>query len=350
MIIRVAIIDPDLQFKARFTSAFSARYPDNIEVRWFTDPSILSGIMLQRVNLLLVEEGTQVDVTGLPANCAFAYLTEDSAVTSISGSPAICKYQRIDTMYASILALSSEKAGNIVSGGKNTASVLVFASPAGGCGSSSMAAAAAMRFARNGKRVLYLSLCTFSTSGVFFKGPAQSTMTDVIYAMKEGRGNVSMKLQSCFVQDDCGVYFCPGTAVALDMLELTTADKRELIRTLCTSGGFDCIIVDMEYAMDKDTRALYRDADALIWTGNGSIESGEKLARAFRSLEFLEEREDRPLTDKLFMCYSGFSSIIGVRVPELESRVLGGSPRYEHAPTAEVLKNLSYLSIFDKLL
>ena len=98
--------------------------------------------------------------------------------------------------------------------------VITFSSPCGGTGTSSVAAACAVNFAKKGKKVLYFNLEPFGSSDNFFNAEGQFDMSDIIYALKSAKANLALKLESCVKQDSTGVYFFSATKVALDMQEL----------------------------------------------------------------------------------------------------------------------------------
>ena len=102
----------------------------------------------------------------------------------------------------------------IIPGGSN---VIAFMSPAGGTGTSSMAAACAMQCAGRGNNVLYLNLEKFGSSDVFFSGEGQFTMSDIIFALKGRKANLAMKLQSCVKKATCGGDFFSTSQTALDI-------------------------------------------------------------------------------------------------------------------------------------
>ena len=74
--------------------------------------------------------------------------------------------------------------------------VLLFTGIEGGTGASSAAAACALYFAQNGKRVLYLNIEKFGSADMFFYGEGQYTMSDIVYNIKSKKSNLSLKLES----------------------------------------------------------------------------------------------------------------------------------------------------------
>ena len=213
-----------------------------------------------------------------------------------------------------------------------------------------MAAACAMRFATKGKKTLYLNLERFGSANVFFTAEGQFDMSDIIFALKKQNVNLPMKLESCVRQDASGVYFYAGAKLALDMMEMNMAEILRLINELKVSCGYDYIILDTEFGLDKETLKLYRQAQAVVLIGDGSAESNCKTERAFAALNTMEMNADMPLTSRTCFIYNKLSSKSGQSLNAPGLRVLGGAHKYEGATTQQIVGQLSALALFDNIL
>lgn len=70
-----------------------------------------------------------------------------------------------------------------------------------------MAAACASYYAAKGEKTLYLNFEKFGSADAFFSAEGQFDMSDIIFALKSRKANLSMKMESCVKQDRRGVYF-----------------------------------------------------------------------------------------------------------------------------------------------
>jgi hypothetical protein len=157
------------------------------------------------------------------------------------------------------------------------------------------------------------------------------------------------KLESCLKQAECGVNFYSQPKVALDMLELNTEEVLRLLSEVQLMGEFAYIVVDADFALDKDTLKLYRQAQDIVLVGDGSEMSNTKICRAVDALTIIEQNADAPLTNRLSFVYNKTSSKTSQAL-ELDClRMLGGAPKYEHATTEQILSKLAPMDIFDKL-
>ena len=270
----------------------------------------------------------------------------------LNGQSTICKFQKADLIYKQILSIYAENASN-VSGlkfGDDSSKVLFFQPVSGGVGSSSLAAACSMHFAAKGKKTLYLNLERFGSSEIFFDAEGQFDMSDIIFALKSKKTNLSMKLESCVKQAENGVFFYSQSKLALDMMELTSEDVMKLISELQLTGSYDYIIVDVDFSISSEALKVYRMAHTIVWVGDGSEQSNSKLFRAFNALNILEQSADAPLVNRMVLIYNKFSNKTGKILTDIGIKNIGGTPRFEHATSRQVLAQLSAMDMFDAIM
>lgn len=352
MKIRLAILEKDKSYLTRIVTAFSARYADKLEIYSFTDYQVaMATLEGAKIDVLVANDLFDVDVTALPRRCGFAYLVDSVDIDTVNNQSAICKFQKADLIYKQILSIYSENAGS-VSGlkiGSDAGTIIAFASPSGGAGSSTVAAACARHFAELGHKVLYLNLEKYGSSESFFHAEGQFDMSDVIYALKTKKANLSMKLESCVKQDACGVFFYAPAKIALDMLELGAEEIQRLLSDLKLAGSYDYIVLDMEYSQNKDTLSILRQAHSIVIVGDGSEISNTKISRAYTALATMEQSADAPITGRMSLVYNKFSNKTSSAIGEIGLRNIGGAPRYEHAGTEQILAQLCKMEFFDKI-
>ena len=174
-------------------------------------------------------------------------------------------------------------------------------------------------------------------------------MSDIIYALKTRKANISMKVESAVKQDPRGVYFISQAKLALDMLELKTEEILRLISELRLNGSYDYLILDAPFGLDKDALTVLHQAHALVIVGDGTPTSNTKIFRAVTALSMKETNEDTPLINRSVLAYNRFSSKTGAAISNLELRAIGGAPRYEHGTTEQLLAQLSRNQLFEAI-
>jgi len=301
--------------------------------------------------VLLASDVFDIEVDDLPSRCAFAYLIDNPGITAWKDQRAICKFQKGEQIYKQIIGIYAEKASSIIRirPEQGKCALVGVASASGGVGSSCIAAAYALHLAAKGKKTLYINLERFGSSDAFFSGQGQFSMTDVIYALMKGKGNLALKLESYVRQDPRGVYFYAAEKNAVEMLELTNKHVLTLLKELQYNGGYEYIVVDVDFDIDADSMERMRMFDMLIMVGNGTEESNEKTERAYRAIEILENGSAKPLSDRILFIYNAVSSTNGLTVSIPGLRVLGGTHRYSGGNKAQIVEKLAIQDLFDKI-
>lgn len=352
MKIKLAILEENQNYLDRLVSSLSSRYAEELEVYAFTETeAALSVLDKIRIDVFVVGDGCEIDGSLVPPKCGFAYFTDSPDIETIRGQTAIGRFQKIDLIYKSILNIYSEHFGQIsgLKYGDNSTFVISFQPVSGGSGSSTMAAACAVRFASRGKKVLYVDLETFGTADTFFSANGQFDMSDIIYAIKSRRSNLAMKFESCAKRDETGVYFYSGTKSALDMMEMTPEDLLTLVSEVKAIGSYDYMILDMDFSLSPKTRELYDQIHSMVWVGDGTATSNEKLRRAVDAAVTLEENQSGLLVNKLHLAYNRFSKRNG-HIIETAIKSIGGIPRIDGADNRQIIERAAEMDIFDKLM
>lgn len=353
MKIKIAILEKDRGYLTRIVSAFGTKYSDKFEIYSFTDQDVaMLSLNSSKIDVLLASDGFDIDLSKLPGRCSFAYLVDSADIDMMNNQRAICKFQKADLIYKQVLSVYSEKASSMI-GFKvdgDVGKLIAFCSPSGGVGTSTIAASCALHYAAQGKKALYLNLEKFGSSDVFFHGEGQFDMSDVIFALKSKKTNLHIKLESCVKRDPRGVYFYSQPKIALDMMELNNEEILRLLSELHLAGEYDYIILDLDFSLDKDSLAIYRQAQAIVMVGDGSVESNTKTHRAFASLTTMEQNADVPLAGRMSFIYNRVSSKTGKMVEIQGLRMLGGAPVYSGGNTEQIMAQLAQLDAFDKII
>lgn len=352
MKIKIAILEKDENYLKRISATFNSKYADKVEVHSFTNQDLaIAELGKSKIDVFIASELFEIDTDKLPKHCGFAYFTDSVDVESLRGQPAIGKFQRADSLYKQMLSIYSENS-EIVGGIKHNGSqaeIIIFASPCGGTGTSSLAAASAIRYASQGKKVFYLNLETFGTSDVYFNGDGQFDMSDIIFSLKSHKVNLSAKLESCVKISHEGVSFYSTSKLALDLKELKEDEIIRLLRELKINGAYSHIIVDTDFSIARECMKEYELASALVWVSDGSLVANSKIARAYAALSVIEGGLDTSLTNRICLIYNQFSNKIGQKVSGADIRELGGAPRFDHANSNEVVARLSQFGILDAI-
>lgn len=354
MKIRLVILEKNKEYLTRLVNSINAKYSDDVTIYSFTqnDDAFNKVLNEKRLDIVIANTGFDINEINLPNHCAFAYLVDESGISMFKDHYAICKYQKIDMLYRQILNICSENAGNDAKFNQSDTdgSVIIFASPSGGVGSSTCAAACAIKFAKNRKKTLYLNLEKVGVPERFFMSDGKFGMRDILFALKSKKANIAMKLESCVEKSQEDVYFYAQSPIALDMLDFNKDEIIQLLEELKRTGGYDYIVVDMDFSMNSDMLEIYSHAKAIVLTSDGSEMANAKIHRAYIALSAIEREGEERLLNRMKLLYNRFSSKTGKTLSNISIKDIGGAPRYESATIKEILERLSELEAFDQMI
>lgn len=353
MKMHLAILESDEAYLGRIVSVFTMKYADKLEIYSFTnETSVMQALAEAKIDVFLASDAFEIDMQKIPSRCGFAYLVDSPDVERMYGAEAVCRFQKAELIYKRILNIFSEKTAakaGINPDENQGAKTIAFISAAGGTGCSTAAAACAVRFARKGKKVLYLNLERFGSADVFFRGEGQGRLEDIVYAIKSKKGNLYLKLESAVKQDASGVYFFSAASVALDCMELCEEEIRQILAELKTYCGYDYIIFDFDFSLRPGQIDVLKECGQIVLVADGAAASNEKTARMLASLSILEQQKDTKLLMRMGILYSRFGSHTSQKAEGLGLREYGGIKRFEHYPVQQLLREMSELEVFDMM-
>lgn len=331
--VKLAILHSDPTYLNRLANALEAKYRNRLLLYTFTSlDKALEALNTEKIDVLLADDAFSLDTEVLPEKCGFAYLVDSPELDTLRGAPAVCQFQRTELLYKNVLNIFSEALGdasvrNIYS---DRSKVLIFSSPCGGSGTSTLAAACTKHFALAGKQSLYLNLEDFGGADAYFSGEGVADMSDVVYAVKRRRGSLPIKLESYARRDSSNACYFSGSKMALDMLELTVEDRQELISVLAESGGYDYVVVDMSFDLRKENRELFQKAHALVWVSDGTSVANQKTAKAYEALRVLEQGDSTSLTDRVCLLWNKIPAGMEGELPALGMPVVGAVAKVQN--------------------
>lgn len=353
MKIKVGLLDKDTNYLKRMTIAFTSRFADKIEVYSFTKLDIAIEEVAERgIDVFLSSTEFKIDITTLPPKCGFAYLVDLQDVDMIDDIVTVSKFQKAELIYKKIVSIYSEQANNMSKNLMNAnihTKITYFTSASGGCGTTTIACAAAKRMAKYGRRVLYLNLEYISSTDVYFHGDGEGTMSDIIYSLKSKKSNIGLKIESCLRHDEYGVNFFAPCNIALDTCELNAENINTLIKEIQLSDNFDNVIIDGGFSFNKEMYNLLDFCNDCIFVSDGSLSSNIKFKNAYNCLQILDKQYGGNISEKIRLIYNRFSSHNSEMLDIEEIAVLGGIQRIEGAKPQELIAQIMEKTILDNL-
>ena len=353
MKIRLAILESDPHYLQRVVPIFNNKFGSDLEIYSFTDiDAALNCLNEKNIDVFLSSTAFKIYSAVLPGKCGFAYLVESMDIDKIDNKKTICKFQKCDLIYKQILSIYSEQIPNITGISNERAGdckTIIFSSPSGGVGTSTVAAACAQSIASKGYKVLYLNLETYGDADSFFSCDGQFDFSEIIYAVKSTRTNRAMKLQSTVKQDQSGVYFYSSVKIAIDMMDMTADDFITLQNEIKALGTYNYIIIDVDFPKDRKFFKTFECCNNLVMVSENSTTSNLKIDKAIKAMQIMDSHSEYAIQPKTLLIKNKCANTKELNNHEI--RLLGSFPIYEPSEPSQIAKQLSLSSnILDQLI
>lgn len=332
MKLKVAILDPDVNYMNRLLKNFQLKYADKVNMYIFSDmEKFYQSLKEVYVDVILMEGSMKVNMDKIPEGTAVGYLCDMADIEEIDGLPAICKFQKIDTVYKLILGMYAESSSNIKMKKKGSlVRITLFTSVQGGCGTSAAAAAYSIKCASENKKIFYLNMEKFGKTEWYFSADGAMSFSDVIYSLKSRKSNLIIKLESATRTDKSGVDFFASCRNAYDMLELQDAELERLIQGISQVKEYDEIVIDLSGDLEERMLMLMKEyADAIIYVCDGSKTGNGKFERFCEVIRVIEQRQEVNILGKTSLLYNRYSSKSSKQLDKTPVAVMGGIHRFE---------------------
>ena len=345
--LKIALLTADRIYGKRLSDNLNSRYHDNLEIAlFFQSAAALEKLSTVRMDVFLAEECFRELPEELPGHAAFAWLTEEP----VSRADTVAKYQKADDIYKAILDLYQRSGGgkSLVSAGG--AAILTFASPAGGCGSSTAAAACALRFAAQKKSVLYVNCEPFGSERVFFPA-GEEGLSEILFDIRSRKGAAlnNMKLESMAVKAQSGVSSLRSFDPMQDLVDVQSEDVEVFLKFLRESSPYSVVIFDTVMLPRDALLTLLDGSDAVISALDGSVRARDKMAQAYRYLETYENRSGKHILPKLRVLYNRVSAKQENSGAGADWNVLGSLPPVQTSSAVQIAEYLAQSAVFDAL-
>lgn len=349
---KIAIVDDDELYLSRVCKVFSERYADRLSVYSYSSfDSFNHGKGTNCFDLAIFSE-RMIKKEDLPTDVHVAFFVNENDIDKVNGIPAICKYQKHETLLKQIMDLCLEKetmhyTKKSVSG--NATKMLYVTSAKGGAGCTTIAVAAAMHFAALGHKVMYLSLEQNSCTNLYFSSAEKVNLSDVIYLLKSKKNNLISRLGNIIQKDVTGVEFFNKARTAFDVSELTYDEISTLLTELRLMGEYDYFIVDSPFRYDETGRFLCEVADNILLISDGTVVGGEKTMNLQDAIHIWDSQNNAQIQSKIGLIYNRFDTKSGVQPNTLEFNIIGGTPKYSQATEKQIAQQISTTDFWNNI-
>ena len=353
MKIKLAICCSDQTYSKRLSMRFLNKYSEHVEVYQYSDVNIALGdLSPQKIDVFICDSDIDVDFSSIPRKCGFAFLTDSTEIETVRRKRTICRFQKTEMIYKEILSIYSENVSELIGykNDSNSARLVLITSPAGGTGTSTIAAACAKSIAAHGYRALYIAIGGYESTDCYFNGVGNSTLHDLIFLVKSNKSNFAMKLESIARTDESGAFFIASSENALDIQEITSAETDDLILAIKDSGMYDFVIVDSPMEHCRIGTGLVKSSFAFMVITDGTEHSNNKVERLLSSIRILDDQTEDFTLGRTRLIYNRFNTKNGEYLDEYKDYSLGNIPAYNLDDARQISSRIAKEKVFDSLI
>ena len=288
----IAIYDENTTYMTRLTEYANRNMAEEFQLVPGDDTTSGAGIAL--ISEEMYRQGIR------PENMFHLVLCNINGVERVDGCPAIFRYQPADQLLINVRRIFVEQNRyETVTEVKNSkTNTVLFLSPAGGVGTSTMAMTFAIHAAQTGRRVILLDLTQFSGLGTMIR-PVEQNLSETIFALK-------MK----------------------------------------ESGLADLIVIDADCRMDPMCETMKTEADRIFLISDGSETANLKVMRYAVALK--QEGENEQI-EKTGLIYNRFGSTEGEKLNLPWLKEFGGFQRIREAGARTIAEQFSRNALWDRV-
>lgn len=298
MKLKVILADQDENYVKKFLRCVENNYFDEIELAVFTTKETLENYLEKNPydSILYTEHFVEVNKRGM---CFL--LRDDRETAEEDDVRALCKYQKVEHIYKSILRAHAESKSNFksqITKKDGQTQIITFLSASGGAGKSVCAATFARLQAMSGKMVLYLSIEKIPSTEELFEADGGTSLSQVMFWVKRGKGNIPMKIESSLVQDYSGVYFWKSGQNPMELADMDTNDWKELLQQIIELKKMDYIVIDTESPISNEMADILKLSDRLVCICTEDETNQNKTKQLVKGFEVMERQFDIPFLTK----------------------------------------------------
>lgn len=345
--IRIVLADINLDYLRRLETVL-ANYKD-LAISIYTEKYALeNAIHSKKIDILLFSSDIYDGQISLSKDtlAVMLYDADEQVPESCTGFKKINKYQRIGSIYQQLMYEYSEYARRrgIVIGGAKTKTV-VFYSPAGGTGKTTLALATALKLSLEGKKVFFLSYEDLPSDECVLPNSKDKGISEIA-AIIDSNIDYKLKIQSLLQQKNDNLYYLKHFDSPNDIYELSGEEREKIIEIIENTQLFDAIVLDMSSGMSKDAIKVFDIADSIVL-----VERNTTIINTKFNIFFSQAHIMRQFQGKMFRVinfYMGSEGRISSDIPVIGR--INASQNPESAGFIEWLSNQTVMEFALQLL
>ena len=251
-----AICDLEASYACRLMNYITEKQNIPFEILVFSGIESLREFTREnKIELLLIssrmmcEEINKMDINRI------VMLSEGEVAPQYMDYPTVYKYQASNNLVAEVMNFyASESNGQAAYFMKRNAQIIGVYSPVKRCGKTCFALTLGQILAKK-QSVLYLNLEECAGLSILTGQNYGADITDVMYFVRQNKGNVIFKVQA-IVQHLGNLAYVPPAYSAGDLREVSQEEWLSLLEAVTSLGGYETVILDLEGTAEEQIPLL----------------------------------------------------------------------------------------------
>ena len=273
--IKLIIADENKSYTKSLTQYLTEECGQVFEVVCFTQPEILIEYLNRNeiVDILLINPGLlNKDISS--RHCRSVMLLVDNVDNNNQNS--IYKYQKADQIMKLLLQEYDKNSNcgiNILNNNTNCKLISVY-SAAGAAGKTTIAYNLATLYSMNARKVLLISLESFSALSIFNKSESSRGLIYMLYLIKSKLPNLTLKLNT-IINTDCisNIHFMEREKNVLEYKDIRIEDFQLLSDFLKNQSYYEAVILDLDSSISEMVLGAFKYSDVII-----NVHCGDKVS------------------------------------------------------------------------
>lgn len=290
MLIKIAVADDDQEYVQRLVYGLE-RY-NSLSISVYTEAkSLENALQTKRFDVLLFTPHVFKGQSSLPKHTACILLNdvEEALPDTCRDFVKIEKYQQISSIYQKMLGQYAEVCGNQGTDGGNRTKKILFYSPVGGSGKTTLSLAAAACIAQRGHSVLYVNLEELASDDCFLPQSAGRKGMSELLERLDSDINFSLKLQGLANTKMENFFYLNHYESPNDIYEMEKEELEKLINVIGSAGLYEYLVIDGGISLDGKTLTLFECVDKIVLVDKSDGAAKAKMQCFLRQLHVINE-------------------------------------------------------------
>lgn len=244
----IAVCDKEASYAYSLAEYFNNKNSIFFSEAFTTQESVLEYATENYIDILFITDKINIDFINKRNVGMILLLSEQEAVHAIRNYPTIYKYQSAENILKNIMNYYAEKEDDPLSILNKNCTVIGVYSPVKRSLKTSFCLAFGQILAKE-KRVLYINMEEYSGFSTLFQKEYRADLSDIIYYLRQDKGNILVKLEG-IVDSVNNLDYIPPVVSPLDIQEIKKEDWQRLLHEISANSKYETIILDFGDGVD----------------------------------------------------------------------------------------------------